>query len=57
MMGDGFAVLDDVGDDVLAEIVTRIPIRCVGLEKIDEERGLEHIDPHAAERDVWFAGH
>ena len=57
VMGDRLPVLDEVGDDVLAEIVARIRIRGVALEQVDQERSLEHIDAHAAERDVGLAGH
>ena len=57
MVRDRFAVLDDIGDDVLAEIVARIRVRRVALQEIDEEGRLEHIDAHAAERDLRFAGH
>ena len=37
VMRHRFAVLDEVGDDVLAEIMARIRIRRVALENIDQE--------------------
>ncbi len=48
VMRHRFAVLDEVGNDVLAEIMARIRIGGIALEKIDQERRLEDIDAHAA---------
>ena len=57
MVRHRFAVLDQVGNDVLAEIVARIRIGGVALQLLDQELGVEDIDAHAGERDVGLAGH
>ena len=41
MVRDGLAVLDDAGNDILAEVVARIRIVRVFPEKVDQERSLE----------------
>ena len=57
VMRDRFAVGDEIGDDVLAEVVRRIRIGGVAAQLIDQELGLEHVDAHAAQRGVRIAGH
>ena len=57
MMRDRLAVGDDVGNDVLAEIVRRMGIGGVALELFDQEFGVEDVDAHAAQRRVRLAGH
>ena len=56
MMRDGFAVLDDVGDDVLAEIVARMRVGGVAAHLVDQEPRVEGVDAHARERLVGIAG-
>ena len=57
MMRDRFAVGDEIGNDVLAEVVGRIRVGRVAVQLLDQELGLEHIDAHAAQRGVGLAGH
>ena len=55
-MGDGFAVLDDVGDNVLAEVAAGIGRRGIAAQLLHQELGLEHIDAHRGQRVVRLVG-
>ena len=51
------AVPDDVRDQILAEIMARIPLGGVAPQFIEQEFGLEHVDAHAGERHVGAIRH
>ncbi|MCY1541055.1 hypothetical protein D9M68_767280 [compost metagenome] len=51
-MGPGGAVLDDVGNDVLAEVAARAFGGCVATKLFHQEARLEHIDAHGGQRHV-----
>ena len=57
MMCHGPSVLDDMRDDVLAEVVARVRIGGVAPELVEQEFRLEHVDAHAGERCVGPARH
>ncbi len=48
MMRHRFAVGDQIGDQILAEIVGGIGVGGVAAQFLDEELGVEDIDAHAA---------
>ena len=56
-MRHGFAVLDQIGDDVLAEIPVRSGRFRIAPQLLEQEPGVEHIDAHAGERHVRLVGH
>ncbi len=53
---DGFAVLDDVRNDVIAEIVAGIVVLAVLDEQAAQEGPVEDIDAHRGQRMVGVAG-
>ena len=57
MVRDRAAVLHDIGDDVLAEIVAGIGVGGVAAELLEQECGVEHVDAHAGERHGRLARH
>ena len=57
MMRDRAAMLDDVGNDVLAEIVSGMWVGRVASQLIEQKRGIEHVDAHAGERHGGLARH
>src|ERR1700686_3701014 len=42
------AVLNDIRDDVLAEVAVRFWVSRIALQGVNEERALEDEDPHAS---------
>ena len=56
-MRGGEAAADEVGNDVLAEIVAGGRVADVAFELGIEEIGREDVNPHAGERPVGTAGH
>ena len=54
-MGHCLAVLDEVRDEVLAEVVIRIRIRRIPAELVDQETGLEDVDAHGGQGVVGVA--
>ena len=50
-------LLDEVGNDVLAEIVGRVGIGGVAAELVEQELALEDVDAHGGERHVRLVGH
>ena len=55
-MGDRLAVLDDVGDQVLAEVAAGAGGRGVAAQQVGEELGAEDVDAHRGQRHVGLAG-
>ncbi len=55
-MGDGFAALHDVRNDVLAEVAARVRIGCVAAQKFHQELGVEDIDAHGGKGEALVAG-
>ena len=55
VMRDRLAVLDQIRDQVLAEVAARVRIVGVALELVDQEIGVEDVDPHARQRLVRAA--
>ena len=51
------AVPNDIRDDVLAKVAVRFWVSRIALQGVDEERGLEDVDPHARQRRVGFTRH
>ena len=43
--------------DVVAEVVRRVPIRGIPLEALDQEIGVEEVDAHRGQRTVRVSGH
>ena len=56
-MRDGLAVLDDVRNDVLAEIVAGILVGGVATQFVEQEFGVEHVDAHRGQRHVRLVRH
>ena len=54
-MGDGFTVLDDVGNDVLAEVAAGIRVGRIALQAVDQEFRVEDIDAHRGESEIGIA--
>lgn len=46
LMRDRAAVLDDIGDDVLAEIVRRVRVGGIAAQFVEQEFRIEDIDTH-----------
>ena len=57
MMRDRFALGDEVGNDVLAEIMRGVGIGGVAPQLLDQEFRVEDVDAHAAQRHVRLARH
>ena len=55
-MRPGRAVLDDIGDDVLAEVAARAFGRGVAAQLLHQEPRLEHVDAHRGQRHVRLVG-
>ena len=55
-MGDRLAVLDEVRDDVLAEIARRSRRLGIAAEFVEQQFGVKDVDPHRCQRDVRVAG-
>ncbi len=55
-MRHGFAVLDDVGDEVLAEVAARPRRLGVAPEQVGKKPGPEDVDAHRGQRHVGLAG-
>jgi hypothetical protein len=49
-------LLDDVGDDVTAEIALRFRIGRIAAQLFEQELRLEHVDAHRSERMIGIAG-
>ena len=56
-MRDRLAVLDEIRNDVLAEVVGRVGVRRITPQLVQQELRLENIDAHAGERSVGLSGH
>ena len=56
-MRDGFAMLDDIGDDIAAEIALAVGIVRIAAQLLEQELGGEDVDAHGGERDVRLARH
>ena len=57
MVRDRAAVADDIGDDVLAEVVGGMRVGGIAAELLEQKRGVEHVDAHAGERHGRLARH
>ncbi len=52
-----FAVLDDVRNNVLAEVVARVLVGGIAAQFLEQEFGVEHIDAHRRQRHVRLVRH
>lgn len=55
-VGDRLTVLDDIGDDVLAEVAARGRVGGVAAQRIEQELGVEDVDAHRGEGEIRLVG-
>src|SRR3546814_1028636 len=55
-VGDGLAMLDDVRDDVAAEIALAVRIVSVAAQFLDQKGRAEDVDAHGRQRHAGAAG-